>query len=48
MSPRITEDSFEYYVLDDLLAGLGTTILPGLEIAPGEPDAVDKGILKKR
>jgi hypothetical protein len=27
MNPRITEDSFEYYILDDLLAGLGYTIL---------------------
>jgi type I restriction enzyme R subunit len=39
MSPHITEDTFEYYVLDDLLAGLGYTILHGPEIAPDEPQA---------
>ena len=39
MSPRITEDTFEYYVLDDLLAGLGYEVLYGPEIAPGEPGA---------
>jgi len=36
MSPRITEDTFEYYVLDDLLAGLGYEVLPGPTVAPGK------------
>ena len=37
MSPRISEESFEYYLLDDLLAGSGYTLLKGVDIAPGEP-----------
>jgi len=39
MTPRISEESFEYYVLDDLLANLGYQILRGEDIAPGEPAA---------
>lgn len=39
MSPRINEESFEYYVLDDLLAKLGYLILRGETVAPGEPAA---------
>ncbi|MDY6847225.1 MAG: type I restriction endonuclease subunit R, partial [Chloroflexota bacterium] len=39
MTPRISEEAFEYYVLDDLLANLGYQILRGEEIAPGEPAA---------
>ena len=32
MTPRISEEAFEYYVLDDLLANLGYQILRGEEI----------------
>lgn len=39
MPPRINEESFEYYILDDLLVNLGYQILHGEEIAPGEPAA---------
>ena len=40
MTTHISEESFEYYVLDDLLANLGYEVLRGEEIAPGEPGAV--------
>ncbi len=39
MRPRISEESFEYYVLDTLLAELGYEILRGEDVAPGEPAA---------
>lgn len=39
MTPRISEESFEYYILDDLLARQGYQTLHGEAIAPGEPDA---------
>ncbi len=39
MPLRITEESFEYYILDDLLANLGYEIRFGPDIAPGEPAA---------
>jgi type I restriction enzyme R subunit len=39
MIPRISEEAFEYYVLDELLANLGYQVLHGEEIAPGEPNA---------
>ncbi len=39
MKPRISEEAFEYYLLDDLLAGLGYQVLRGEAIAPGEPGA---------
>jgi len=32
MTPRISEETFEYYVLDDLLAKLGYQILRGEDI----------------
>jgi ATP:corrinoid adenosyltransferase len=32
MTPRISEESFEYYVLDELLANLGYQVLRGEEI----------------
>jgi len=34
MCPKTSEENFEYYVLDDLLANLGYQILPGDEISP--------------
>jgi type I restriction enzyme, R subunit len=39
MTPRISEETFEYYLLDTLLADLGYEILYGEAIAPGEPGA---------
>jgi type I restriction enzyme, R subunit len=43
MTPRISEESFEYYILDELLAGLGYQTLRGEAIAPGEPGAEREG-----
>ena len=39
MPPRISEESFEFYILDELLAQLGYTMLYGPSINPGEPAA---------
>ena len=39
MAPHISEEAFEYYVIDELLSNLGYQILRGEEIAPGEPAA---------
>jgi len=37
MPPRINEESFEYYILDELLDSLGYKAVKGIDIAPGEP-----------